>query len=139
MNRDFLARAYRSTLVLTALALLFVGTYLGAKTALGVGAGAVLGVVNLRLVEELVVHWLRPGGARVWRVLLAAALKLALVYGGGWLLLARGYVAPGAVAAGFPAVLFVIFLKALGRLYLSRAGVTPMVPRAGREHGKEGR
>jgi len=139
LNRDFLARAYRSTLVLGTLAAPFLLVYTGSRTALGVLAGAGLGLLNLRLVEELVIHWLRPEGAKVGRVVLAVALKLALVYGAGYLLLSRGWVQPAAMAAGFPAVLAVIFLKSLGRLYLTRAGVEPWTTRAGREEGKDGR
>ncbi|MBI5838244.1 MAG: hypothetical protein HZB25_13475 [Candidatus Eisenbacteria bacterium] len=139
MEREFLARSYRTTLALLAVVALFTFVYLGPRAALGVAAGAVLGVLNLRLIEELVVHWLRPQGARVGRVALAALLKLALVYGAGYLLLARGWVDPLAAAAGFPMILAVIFLKALGRMYVARAGVEPPAPSATRGQGKEPR
>jgi protein-S-isoprenylcysteine O-methyltransferase Ste14 len=139
MDRDFLARSYRSTMVLAAVAFPFVLVYLGPRFALGAGAGALLGLLNLRLVEGLVVNWLRPEGARVARVALAAILKLALVFGVGTALLASEAVPPAAVGVGFPLVLAVIFLKALGRLYLARAGVGPVAPPATHGHGEERR
>ncbi len=139
MNRDFLARSYRTTLALLAVVTLFALVYAGPRAALGIAAGALLGVVNLRLVEELVVHWFRPQGARVGRVLLAVALKLLLVYGAGFALLEARLVAPGPVAAGFPMILAVIFLKALGRAYLARAGAAPPPRAATRGRGEEAR
>jgi hypothetical protein len=136
VNRDFLARSYRTSLVMLAVAAPFALAYLGWRFALGLAAGTVLGVLNLRLVEELVVNWLRPEGPRVLRVALAAALKLAVVYVGGGVLLARGLLEPVPVAIGFPMVLAVIFLKALGRMYLARAGVEPLAPPATDAQGR---
>jgi len=136
MDRDFLARSYRATLVLLALALPFALVYLGPRFALGLGLGAVLGVINLRLIESLTVNVLRPEGARRGRVLLAAVLKLVLVYGVGYALLARGVGTPLSLAAGFPMVLAVIVLKALGRMLQARtagAALGPVAPGEGRE------
>jgi hypothetical protein len=139
VNRDFLWRSYRTTAVLLGLLTPFVMMYAGPRFALGLLAGAVLGVLNLSLVEGLVVNWLRPQGARVARVALAAALKLALVFGAGGALLARRMVDPVPLAMGFPLVLAVIFFKALGRMYLARAGVAPLGQPAVESQGKERR
>jgi hypothetical protein len=139
LDRDFLARSYRTTLLLLALVVPFTLVYLGPRFALGVGAGAVLGVVNLRLIEELTVNLFRPAGARPARVAVAAVLKLALVYGVGLVFLVRGVGTPLSLAIGFPMVLAVIFFKAVGRLYLARAGAGPVGPQAAPGQGKEQR
>ena len=137
MDRDFLARSYRTTLGLAALAAAFAAVYLGPRFAVGMAAGAVLGVVNLRLIEELVVHWLRPQGARVGRVALAVLLKLVLVFGVGYVLLARHIVEPLPLAAGYPMVLAVMVLKAVGRLVVARTAASPAGEPAAHGHGKE--
>ena len=123
MNHEFLARTYRTTLLTAAIATLFVLSYRGPRVALGFGLAAVLGTANLRLIESIVTHWIREGGPRKGRVLLAVALKLVLVYGGGFALLQGGLASPMVLAAGFTLVFAVILLKALGQLYLQRAGL----------------
>jgi hypothetical protein len=122
MNRDFLARTYRTTLVTLGIVSLFVLSYRGPREALGFGLAALLGVLNVRFIESIAGSWIREGGPRKGRVALAVALKLVLVYGGGFALLASGLAPPIVLAAGFTLIFAVLFLKSLGLLYLVKSG-----------------
>src|SRR5437016_2906401 len=108
MNLDFLRRCYRTTLVVLGIALPFALTYAGLRAGLGFVAAGLLGVLNLRLIEEFAVHLIRPDGPRRSRVVLAAAIKFPVVYGLGFVLLSRGVGSPPVLAAGFSTVFVVI-------------------------------
>ena len=120
MNLEFLHRSYRSALVVLPVVGLFVFTYLGPMQGAGFALAALLGIVNVRLIEECAVQLIRVGGPRKLRFVLAALLKLVLVYGIGALLLIQGIGSPAALVAGFSMIFAVIVLKAAGRLYVDR-------------------
>ena len=120
MDRSFLRRAYGMTLGLMPLVSAYTALYLGWRAALSVALGAVLGVANFRLIEECAVHFLRPAGPARWKLAAAIGLKLPLLYTVGYLLLAAGWALPEPLAAGFGMIFAVIFLKALGRLWMER-------------------
>lgn len=120
MNLDFLHRSYRSALVVLPVAGLFVLAYMGPVQGAGFGLAALLGIVNVRLIEECAVQLLRVGGPRKLRFAMAALLKLVVVYGVGAFLLIKGVGSPAMLVAGFSLIFAVIVLKAAGRLYVDR-------------------
>jgi hypothetical protein len=134
---EFLARCYRSALFLIPLAGLFTLVYAGPLQAAGFVLAALLGVLNLRMIEECAVQWIRPGGARKGRLLAAVAVKMAVVYGGGFVLLTRGVGSPAALAGGFSMIFAVIVLKALGYFYVNRNRLETAAPATGAAGRKE--
>jgi F-type H+-transporting ATPase subunit a len=122
----FLGRVRTATCVVGGLGVLVAATYLTGRTAWAIGAGLVLSLVNLKLLEELFHHLLlpvrdpagQPGtdrNARPWlKVGLALAIKFPVLLGGTYVLLGPLHLPPLWFLAGFSLVLVVILLKILG-------------------------
>jgi hypothetical protein len=98
-------------------------------TAAAFALGCAWSLVNLWILALLVGLILNDPEAHKTRIALAALVKVPALYTAGYLLLLSGVFPVAAVLAGFVWPLFIVFLKAAGRLALGldtpgRAGVS---------------
>jgi len=109
MGFEFLARVRRTSLMAAVAVALFAAVYRSYAAGLGVGAGALWSLANLRLLETLVVRLTGPRRATV-PALLAGLGNLVLLGAGAVLL---RLLPVGALVAGFTLPFAVIVFKAL--------------------------
>jgi hypothetical protein len=103
--------------------------YAGHQAAAGFALGCAWSLVNLRVLALLVGLILKDPERHKIRVAVAALVKVPALYAAGYLLLLSGVFPVAALLAGFVWPLFIVFLKAAGRLLLGldnpgRAGVS---------------
>ncbi len=125
MDLALLHRSYRTTLILLPVVAWLCWAYAGPHVAIGAVSGGVLGLLNLRFLEEVAVSLLDPRGPQKLRLVLAAVAKCVLVFGVGFALLNWKIGSPLALGLGFPMALFVAGMKIVGQAYISRAGGSP--------------
>ena len=128
MDLDFLKRIGRSTVVLGALAFVFVAVYYDPTFAAGILIGCLWGVANFAAISAVIRATIRPGGIQRRRALLLAAIKFPVLYGIGYIILRSHKFLPVALVLGFSLLFLVTFLKALGRFYLRLDERIPRVP-----------
>ncbi len=95
--------------------------YAGGPWALGYLGGLFAGGLNLFLIASIVRHFVAPGRWSAPGALGAFAAKMLVVYGSLGVMLSIRGVPKEAVALGFSTHLFVIAMKALGRLLIERS------------------
>ena len=115
MSSTFLARALRSTVIATAVLGVAIAAFQGGRDALAFAAGSAWSLLNLVLWRALVnqLSW-RGHDGNPLRLMLLALVKVPLLYGAGWALLASG-LSPLWMVAGFGLIFLVVTLKALGQ------------------------
>ncbi len=128
---DFLARARKTTIVTGLVLFPVIATYFG----LGHGAAWVLGcawsLVNLYFIGLLVDVVLRRAGNNRGRILLAAFVKVPVLYTVGFVLMKTAQLPLVALLVGFSWPLVVIVMKAAGRLVLRLDAPKPGFARLG--------
>ena len=114
----FIKRVTVLSAVLSAVAFLFLSVYYQFPFGLAFLAGGLWSSLNLLAMTFMVQQLLRPTPID-WPVALASIfIKLPLLYGAGFLLIAWDYLPKLGLVAGFSVVLVVIILKGLGRMIL---------------------
>jgi hypothetical protein len=123
IDLDFIHRVYRTSLVLVLIAAVLLWEALGAPSALGWMAGALLGLGMLAGVEWSVRRFIRPEAQTAGRVLGASLAKLgaaALALILAFLAARRGWLSLVWVLLGFTLPHAVIVLKLAGRILNAR-------------------
>jgi hypothetical protein len=118
VDLQFVDRVIKSTLVLVALLFPFFALYFSMNFALAVLFGALWGCLNLLAIRFIVVSLLTPDKKNLALGLTILFVKLPVLYGIGYLLIAWNYPPIGGLLWGFSGILIVMVLKVLGRMYL---------------------
>ena len=122
---EFLRRLRGATSILGSLLLLVILLRLGTLPALSFGAGFVLSIANLFLLEFIAQRVLRPEPMWGPAVYAAVGAKLPLLVGGAALCLSVLHLSPLWFALGFSLFFVTLLLKVIGRMLVSRGVVTP--------------
>jgi hypothetical protein len=118
MGLEFLTRVRKTSVVSGALVTLIMLVYTGPATAGAFGLGCAWTLVNLRILTLLVRLILKDGKRQNTRIAIVTLIKIPVLYAAGYLLLKSGVLPVMALLSGFVWPLFVVFLKAGGRLVL---------------------
>jgi len=120
MGVEFIQRVIKTSLVVAALAFLFVTVYYDFKFGAGILAGTIWGCLNLNLLTHLITQIFSPRERiRKGKIVLTAVVKFPLLYLLGYILLRINYFPAVSLVSGFTLIFMVMFLKALGRWILS--------------------
>ena len=115
---DFIDRTLRTAGLVMLLCLVFGMYYYGFWNALSFFTGGIWGIVNLLLLKRFVKEAFNPDGIDTVAVILIALVKFPLLYISGYFLMTVEMFDIKLLVYGFSAVLGVMLLKALGRLFL---------------------
>ncbi len=118
MGLEFLTRVRKTSIISGALVTLIMLVYTGAAPAGAFGLGCAWTLVNLRVLTLLVRLILKDGKRQNTRIAIVTLIKIPVLYAAGYLLLKSGVLPVMALLSGFVWPLFVVFLKAGGRLVL---------------------
>jgi hypothetical protein len=120
MGIEFIHRVIKTSLVLAVLGFLFVTVYYNFRFGGGILAGAIWGCLNLLFLTNLITQVFSPGKeVRKGKIVLIAVVKFPLLYAAGYLLLWVKYFPAESLLVGFTLLFLVMFLKAMGRWFLS--------------------
>ena len=118
MGLEFLTRVRKTSIVSGALVTLIMLVYTSPATAGAFGLGCAWTLVNLQILTLLVPLILKNGERHKTRIAVVTLVKVPVLYAAGYLLLISGVLPVMALLSGFIWPLFVVFLKAGGRLVL---------------------
>jgi len=118
MGPEFLTRVRKTSIVSGALVVLIMLVYAGPASAAAFGLGAAWTLINLSVLTLLVRIVLDDPERHKVRLAAVVLLKVPALYAVGYLLLVSGLLPVMALLSGFVWPLFVVFLKAAGRLVL---------------------
>jgi hypothetical protein len=113
---------HRTGLILSLFVSLATAVYVGPRWGLGFLALSVWGILNLWVLERLIRHTMRPGGARLGVVALGVLVKMPLLYAALVALLWFGRFPAASILLGLALPLFVIVMKIVGQVVASRLG-----------------
>jgi hypothetical protein len=120
MGPEFIHRVIKTSLVVSALAFLFVTVYHNFRFGAGILVGTIWGCANLYFLTNLITEIFSPGrDVRKGKVILIVLVKFPLLYLVGYVLLMIKYFPALSLVSGFTLTFLVMFLKALGRWVLS--------------------
>jgi len=122
MNRDFITRSLRVSLIITLLFVPFLFLYLGQSAAWGFIAGAAWNILNVYLLSQMITRLVVPANANhadKGTAALAGLLKFPVLYGLGYVFVRYTNASVYGILAGFSLILIVFVLKALG-IYIYR-------------------
>lgn len=128
MNRSFLTRIWKTTLVVGAIVFAFTALYYDTRFATGILVGCLWGVANFIALTAVLISFVKPGEVNRKRALILAAIKFPVIYSVGYLILRAEWFAPESLLAGFSLLFFVTLMKALGRAYLKLDDRMPVAP-----------
>ncbi len=115
---EFIKRIVAMTAVLCAVAFLFLSVYYRFPFALAVLLGGLWSALNFLALTFMVQQLRRPTPIDWPSALASIFVKLPLLYGAGFLLMAWDYLPKLGLVAGFSTLFAVIILKGLGRMFL---------------------
>jgi hypothetical protein len=118
MGLEFIHRIIRTSLIVSALAFLFVAVYRNFPFGLGLFLGTAWGCLNLFFITQLVVEAFslkKPSKVKLSLILL---VKFPLLYFAGYILLRLKYFPVESLLIGFTLIFLITFLKALGQVVL---------------------
>jgi len=124
LGLDFLHRVKTTSGVLGLMIWLFVSVYYDWRFGLGILLGTAWGIANFHFLGELILAVATPSVVQRRKVILPALVKFPVLYGAGYLLLARSALPILALLVGFSSLFAVAVLKVLGRLlneYLAKS------------------
>jgi len=122
MNRDFIKRSLRVSIIVTLLFVPFLFLYLGQSATWGFIAGAAWNILNVYLLSQVITQLVVPanaGHADKGPAALAGLLKFPVLYGLGYVFVRYANASVYGIMAGFSLILIVFVLKALG-IYIYR-------------------
>ena len=122
MNRDFITRSLRVSIIITLLFVPFLFLYLGQSAAWGFIAGAAWNILNVYLLSQMITRLVVPANANhadKGPAALAGLLKFPVLYGLGYVFVRYANASVYGIMAGFSLILIVFVLKALG-IYIYR-------------------
>jgi hypothetical protein len=116
MGLDFINRVIKTTLLFSAIVFIFGSFYFDWLYSLGVFVGALWGCANLWFIRQVVINYITPDERDTKKLALAAVIKFPVLYGLAFLILYLGWFPVTSFVIGFSLILFVIVMKALGKL-----------------------
>jgi hypothetical protein len=120
MGVEFIYRVIKTSLVLAVLGFLFVTVYYNFRFGGGILVGAIWGCLNLLFLTNLITEVFTPGKeVRKGKIILISVVKFPLLYAAGYVLLWIKYFPAESLLIGFTLLFVVMFLKAMGRWFLS--------------------
>lgn len=131
LDHAFLRRVRTATIVLGLLGSLFVTLYAGVKPGVGWTAGVAVALANFILLHWILVRILRPQPLLGPKVYAALGAKLPFVFGSVFLAVGVAKLPLLWFSLGFSLLFVVVLLKALGRLLMTKQGLTIGDPREG--------
>jgi len=119
MGLEFINRIIRTSLIVSALAFLFVAVYRNFPFGLGLFLGTAWGCLNLFFITQLVVEAFSLKKPNKGKLTLILLVKFPLLYYAGYILLRLRYFPVESLLIGFTLIFAITFLKALGQVLLS--------------------
>lgn len=119
MDRDFLKRSLRASIIVTVILTPFTLLYFDIPTGWGFAAGAVWNIVNVYLLSQVVTNLITPHPSNKRLGAAAGVIKFPVLYGIGYLILRYTNPSVYGIMAGFSLILTIFLLKATGIYYLN--------------------
>lgn len=119
MDRDFLKRSIRASVIVTAILAPFTFLYFGIPTGWGFVAGAVWNIINVYLLSQVITNLITPHPSNKKLGAVAGVLKFPVLYGIGFVILSYTNPSVYGIMAGFSLILAIFLLKAIGISYLN--------------------
>jgi biotin transporter BioY len=119
MGLEFINRIIRTSLIISALAFLFVAVYRNFSFGLGLFLGTAWGCLNLFFITQTIVEAFSLKKPDKKKLILILLVKFPLLYSAGYILLRLKYFPVESLLIGFTLIFFITFLKALGQVVLS--------------------
>ena len=119
MDRDFLKRSIRASVIVTAILAPFTFLYFGIPTGWGFAAGAVWNIINVYLLSQVITNLFAPHPSNKKLGAVAGVLKFPVLYGIGFVILSYTNPSVYGIMAGFSLILAIFLLKAIGICYLN--------------------
>ncbi len=118
MGLEFLTRVRKTSIVSGAVVALIMFVYASPAAAIAFALGCAWSLVNLHMILVLVRLVVNDPENHKIRIAVVTIIKVPALYTAGYFLLTTGYLPVMALLSGFIWPLFVVFLKAGGRLVL---------------------
>lgn len=118
MGPDFLERSLRTFSIVLLIFLPFGLYYFGIFPTIAVFSGAVWGIVNMLLLARLIRSVLRPGGVEHFGPVAMVLFGFLMLFVAGYFLLTVPQFDPLHLLIGFSGLFGIMFLKALGRVFV---------------------
>lgn len=118
MGLEFLTRVRKTSIISGAVVTLIMFVYAGHAAAVAFALGCAWSLVNLHVILLLVRLVVNDPENHKIRIAVVMMIKVPALYAAGYFLLTTGYMPVMALLSGFVWPLFVVFLKAGGRLIL---------------------
>lgn len=119
MDRDFIKRSIRASVVVTVILTPFTFLYLGVQTGWGFTAGAAWNIINVYLLSQVIINLITPHPSNRKLGAVAGVIKFPVLYAIGYLILRYTNPSVYGIMAGFSLILAIFFLKAIGIYYLN--------------------
>ena len=119
MDRDFLKRSIRTSIIVTVISSPFTLLYLGYPIAWGFVAGAAWNIINVYLLSQVITNLITPHPSNKTLGAVAGILKFPVLYGIGYVILRYTNASVYGIMAGFSLILAIFLLKAIGIYYLN--------------------
>ncbi|MCC6543307.1 MAG: hypothetical protein IT392_02250 [Nitrospirae bacterium] len=119
MERNFLKRSIRASVIVTVILFPFTLYYFGIHTGWGFVAGSAWNIVNVYLLSQVVINLITPHPSNKKLGAVAGILKFPVLYGIGYVILSYTNPSVYGIMAGFTLILGIILLKAIGIYYLN--------------------
>ncbi len=119
MDRNFLKRSIRTSVIVTVILSPFTLFYFGIQTGWGFTAGALWNIINVYLLSQVVTNLITPHPSNKTLGAVAGILKFPVLYGIGYIILSYTNPSIYGIMAGFSLILAIFLLKAIGGYYLN--------------------
>ncbi|KPL01960.1 MAG: hypothetical protein AMJ90_07130 [candidate division Zixibacteria bacterium SM23_73_2] len=119
MGIEFINRVVKTSLIVSVIAFVFITFYYNFKFGSGILVGTGWSCLNLYFLANLIKEALNPQKPKKTKITLIILVKFPLLYFLGYLILRLNYFPVLSLLAGFTLIFLVIFLKALGKWFLS--------------------
>ena len=119
MDRDFLKRSIRASVIVTAILAPFTFLYFDIPTGWGFVAGAAWNIINVYLLSQVITNLITPHQSNKKLGAVAGVLKFPVLYGIGFVILSYTNPSVYGIMAGFSLILAIFLLKAIGICYLN--------------------
>src|SRR3972149_576384 len=118
MDRDFLKRSIRASVIVTAILAPFTFLYFGIPTGWGFVAGAVWNIINVYLLSQVIINLITPHQSNKKLGAVAGILKFPVLYGIGFVILSYTNPSVYGIMAGVLLILAIFFFKKKGIFFI---------------------
>ncbi len=119
MDRDFLKRSIRASIIITVIVAPFTLLYFGIQAGWGFVAGSAWNIINVFLLSQVVTNLITPHHSNKKLGAAAGVLKFPVLYGVGFVIIRYTNPSLYGIIAGFSLILAVFILKATGICYMN--------------------